>query len=59
MCPDGDVEMTEATHETSNDAAKFRVDASGRGRLFERYSRITQAYVCPESSLVRLYAASE
>jgi len=59
VCPDSDVEMTDATHETSSDATKLRVDASDRGRLFGRSGRVAQAYVCPECSLVRLYAAPE
>lgn len=59
MCPDGDVEMTEATHETSSDATELRVDVSGRGRLFGRSGRVAQVDVSPECSLVRLYAASE
>ncbi|MFD1685866.1 hypothetical protein [Halobellus litoreus] len=51
--------MTEATHETSSDATELRVDVSGRGRLFGRSGRVAQVDVCPECSLVRLYAASE
>lgn len=50
--------MAEATHETTSDAAKLRVDAAGRSRLHGRSGSKVQAYVCPECSLVRLYAAS-
>ncbi|SFR56842.1 hypothetical protein SAMN04487947_2345 [Halogeometricum rufum] len=58
LCPDCEVAMAEATHETTSDAAKLRVDAAGRSRLHGRSGSKVQAYVCPECSLVRLYAAS-
>jgi hypothetical protein len=55
-CPDCDVSMTVATHETSGDASKLRVDTVGRDRLFGRLGVAVQAFVCPECGLVRLYA---